>query len=255
MKKIILALLCFSTLTIFSQTTPSVPDVWSKSDRSNLFEDCMSYITKYKNLSNDQKESISLCYLDEVTKKYSRADFQEKIEIELRRIKDAIIMQCAKNLGLELATEAKIEPAVIMEKGLDKTIEPTKTTSTIITKEFLIGKWKLDNHTIIEFKSNATFIKTFLVSFWTSGSRGYIYANSTSTGDWFLDEKGILTIQETWTEDIGKIRTNNVKYIATGRFKIVSFMENYFRYQFLDGNYAGSLDSDKREIQANKVIE
>lgn len=64
MRKISLIILCLVTIKINSQTTN-----WTKDDRNNLYSDCMSYSTKYKNLSGEQKESICLCYLEETTKK------------------------------------------------------------------------------------------------------------------------------------------------------------------------------------------
>ena len=98
MKKTILTLLvCSFSLGLFSQS-----DVWTKADRTNLYDDCMSYVTKYKNTTNDQRESISLCYIGEVTKKYTKVDFQAMIDIEIKRIKEAVINQCAKNLGIAL---------------------------------------------------------------------------------------------------------------------------------------------------------
>ena len=112
MKKIIFTLLvCSFSLGLFSQS-----DVWTKADRTNLYDDCMSYVTKSKNTTNDQKESISLCYIGEVTKKYTKADFNAMIDIEIKRIKEAVINQCAKNLGIDLNVEPKKEE-VVVESG------------------------------------------------------------------------------------------------------------------------------------------
>lgn len=240
MKKVLtLILVCFC-ITTFSQTatpttTASLSEAWSKSDRSNLFEDCMSYITKYKNLTNDQKESISLCYLDEITKKYARTDFQAKIEIELKRIKEAIITQCAKNLGIELSTEVKIDAPIVVEKVVEKTpntpVETKPITKIIPTKENLIGRWKTNQGHIVEFKEGGKYSETL-----TSG--GII------PGDWFLDEKGTLTINTEYHYE--QLLTKKPK---VDRYSY-QYSVDYFSKDFLKYTREGGL---AETIQANRI--
>jgi hypothetical protein len=252
-KSITLMLLCILFMNSYSQTT----ELWSKLDRNNIYEDCMSYLGKYRNISEEQKESISLCYLDEVTKKYTKQDFQSKIEIEIKRIKEAIINQCTKNLGIDLVSESKQEPKYETKIDTVKIVEQKKeekvVNKDIITKEMLVGKWKTDNNLIIEFSDNGKFIKTFLTTIYNTTTGGYIYSNTSSTGDWFLDEKGILTLQEVWNEDIGKLRTKNQLFTTKGRYTIISINSSYMKFQYLDGEYAGGRNEDMKPIQANRV--
>ena len=70
----------------------------------------MGYIGKYQNLSTEQKESISLCYLDEITKKYTKKDYQNKIDIEIKKIRETTLTLCSKNIGIELSETKKEEP-------------------------------------------------------------------------------------------------------------------------------------------------
>ena len=77
----------------FSQNTD-----WSKIDRNNVFEECMSATAKYKNISKEQQESLSLCFLEEITKQYTKKEYQSKIEVEILRIHQATISHCAKTL-------------------------------------------------------------------------------------------------------------------------------------------------------------
>ena len=90
MKTVIITL---AATILFALTSKSQTSNWSKDDRNNLYEDCISYTTKYKTINNDQKESLCLCYLDETTKKYTKSDFEAKIEIEVKRIKEALLTQ------------------------------------------------------------------------------------------------------------------------------------------------------------------
>ncbi|NCX94934.1 MAG: hypothetical protein EBX41_00745 [Chitinophagia bacterium] len=100
---------------------------WTKFDRDNIYSDVYAYLgTNYKQLTNDQRETISLCFLDEVTSKYTKESYQAKIEIELKRIRNSVIDQCAKNHGVNLtvAPEPKADTPkqakVWTKKGKDE---------------------------------------------------------------------------------------------------------------------------------------
>ena len=85
MKKTILLYLLTSLLAV--KTNAQSTD-WTKDDRNNIYNDCMGYIGKYQNLTTEQKESMSICYLDEITKKYTKKDYQNKIDIEIKKIRE-----------------------------------------------------------------------------------------------------------------------------------------------------------------------
>src|SRR6476661_3484025 len=135
MKKLII-LLFLSTYLVSNSYSQS--PTWNKDDRNNIFDDCMSYSTKYKNTTGDQRESMCLCFLEETTKKYTKPEYEAKIEIEIKRIKEAVLLQCAKNIGLDLST-TKIE---VKEEVIEKTPERTiaKPETNKVTKAGLIGK-------------------------------------------------------------------------------------------------------------------
>lgn len=194
----------------------------------------MSYLGKYRNISEEQKESISLCYLDEVTKKYTKQDFQSKIEIEIKRIKEAIINQCTKNLGIELSIEEKISPPVVVkvvEKIQDTTIQSKTIVKPIPTKENLIGRWKTNQGNIVEFKEGGKYSETLI--------SGIII-----TGDWFLDEKGILTINTEYHYEqllTKKPKINRYSY---------QYSVDYFSKDFIKYTKEGGL---VEIIQANRI--
>ena len=76
---------------------------WGKSDRDNLYNDCISYLSSnYKHLTNEQKETMSLCFLDQITAKYKKDEYNSKIEIEVKRLRSAVIEECAKTHGISL---------------------------------------------------------------------------------------------------------------------------------------------------------
>lgn len=207
---------------------------WSKDDRNNLFEDCLSYCVKYKNITNEQKESISLCYLEEITKKYDKSEFQTKIDIEIKRIRDAQIGQCAKNIGVDLSTQA---PTPAKEEVVEE--------EEANLRQMLIGRWKTDDNAIIEFKSDGTYLKKYLVQYQNPVTEGLLVDNI-MTGDWFLDEKGALTIRTNWKEDIGKRRKVKIQaYTNSTTYKFTSFSTEYIKFENQIPGYM--------PIQANRV--
>ncbi len=122
---LLLMSICVLTLQVFSQSTE-----WTKDDRNNVYSEYLNVLTKYKNVTNDQKESISLCCLEEITKKYTKKEYQAKIDIEIKRIQEAMINLCAKNIGVDLS-----KPNNEVEK-VDK-----PKTNDAYTKESLDGVW------------------------------------------------------------------------------------------------------------------
>ena len=238
MKNKILTLL----MILFSISGFSQSEIWSKADRNNLFVDCMSYITKYKNTTNEQRESISLCYIGELTKKYTKDEFQSMIDIEIKRIKEAVINQCAKNLGIELRVEEKKEEVVIEKKEVD-------VSKNVLSKAALVGKWKSDDDAIYEFLSNGTYSKKYLKNVWDQ--LGWHVENNLYTGDWFLDQKGNLKLTENWTAEILNNRQTKIigtkKYVSeNGRtYKFIYFSQDYMNFQENTPN--------SKSIQANRI--
>jgi hypothetical protein len=108
---------------------------WTKADRNVLFDEYNSFLVQYKNLSQEQRESLSLCCLDETTKGYSKAQYNAKIDIELKRIKEATIIQCAKNMGIDLKKTEAVE---------DKPNAPRETTEWTREDKSKLAKEKID---------------------------------------------------------------------------------------------------------------
>jgi len=90
----------------------SQSDVWTKDARNMVYNELLNELVIYKDLIQEQKESIALCGLDEITRKYPMSNYQSKIEVELKRIKSSTISQCSKNIGVELGITAKANEKV-----------------------------------------------------------------------------------------------------------------------------------------------
>ncbi len=213
MKKLLFTAVAFANISMMAQS-----GTWTKDDRNSLYDNSLDYMTKYRGITSEQRESISLCYIDEITKKYSKAEFMAKIDVELKRIRDSQLSQCAKNIGVELGAASAPET---------KTVPENK--KAIPNKKELVGKWKTDNNSIIEFKSNGTVVFKYLDRFLTSNS-GYIVDNVKS-GDWFLDEKGILTLKLNWSEDVGTLRTKIRAYTSNYKYSFSSFSSDYIKFE------------------------
>ena len=172
MKTFILFLtITLNSLMLFSQTAD-----WTKDDRNNVYEESMSALTTYSNITKEQKESISLCYLDAITEKYTKKDYQAKIEVEIKRIREATINQCAKNIGVELTSN---------EVKTETKIEQTETTPT---KEGLTGHWKDDNSEFWLFETG---------DFRLTGDNG-----TTATGTWKINGNLFtMTISRTFSDE------------------------------------------------------
>jgi hypothetical protein len=229
MKKITFLISLAITINFTAQTAN-----WTKDDRNNLYSDCMSYATKYKSISDEQKESICLCYLDETTKKYTKGDFESKIDIELKRLKDAMLTQCAKNIGVDLVISQKIEP--INEERKPEII------SAFITRAVLVGKWKTDDICTIEFRDDGTYLEKRNDHVLTKNN-GFI-VDDVLKGDWFLDDKGNLTIRKEWQEDVGTFKVKIRAYTSSYIHKFESFNMDYLKF---------TRDNDGLTIQANKM--
>ena len=135
---------------------------WNKSDRDNVYNDCMAFLgSNYKNLTTEQKETISLCFLEQVTSKYSKDKYQAKIDVELKRLRSATIGECAKTHGVEL-------------NGPVDAPSPTKAKNDVPTKENLVGHWKEKSED-----------REFELS--NMGTFTMIYEGKRSTGKWQLD--------------------------------------------------------------------
>jgi hypothetical protein len=177
-------------------------NTWLKDDRNNIYNDCMSYLGKYPNINTEQRENLSLCYLDDITKKYTKVDFQSKIEIEIKKIRETTLTLCAKNLGLEL-TETKKETPV--------SVEPPKETpkkeemSTVPKKELLIGHWKDENS-----------------EFWLF-----------ETGDYKMQYTDGKDAKGTWKIDGDQLTLYKDRFLGTSEkvFKILVFTNLKFVYQ------------------------
>jgi hypothetical protein len=158
----------------FSQNTD-----WSKTDRNNVFEECMSAISKYKNISKEQQESLSLCFLEEITKQYSKKEYQAKIEVEINRIQQATISLCAKNIGVNIENTIKPEK------------EKRKLNEGNFTRKDLVGVWR-DESCKIYMNEDATYLVK-----WDNGS--------SKAGKWWINE-----VKEIIFENLSRLRVTSI---------------------------------------------
>ncbi len=194
MKKLILAATILMTSIVgFGQTNS-----WNKSDRNLIYEDCLAFLTtEYRTLSLDQRETISLCYLNEITTKYNKDEYQSKIDAELRRIKSSIVNQCAKNIGADLNKSIPVTE--------DKKLEQVKIAENKVTRQNLQGHWKDDES-----------------EFWLF-----------ETGDFKMIKRDGSSSKGTWKIDGDILTLYHDKIFGTSQkdFKILMFTQDKFVYQ------------------------
>ena len=166
-------------ITLISTFSFSQNSDWSKTDRNNVFEECMSATSKYKNISKEQQESLSLCFLEEITKQYSKKEYQAKIEVEINRIQQATISLCAKNIGVNIENTQKPEK------------EKSKINEGNFTRKDLIGVWR-DESCKIYMNDDATYLVK-----WDSGS--------SKAGKWWINE-----VKEIIFEDLSRLRVTSI---------------------------------------------
>jgi hypothetical protein len=320
MKKISLLILLILSSYSYSQVE------WTKDDRSNLFSEFTSKLGTYKTLSSEQKESIALCGLDAVTAKYTKKDFNSKIDIEIERIYESTISQCAKNIGVVLGEKPKeVESSLVKTEtkewdreskeklakdfarkideysflsesdkelislccinqtvnnmtkaaydamieieikqflgstftkcaksnniSLEKPVVKPQAEVFTISKKNIIGTWKTDQNFSITFNDNGTYLKTYKDG--TISVRYLSIEGNTANGEWFLDEKGVITLNETWTEIEYKLIVGERRYklTETAKYSFSSVTSDYFKMELTEG---GSCCSGNT-IQANKV--
>jgi hypothetical protein len=157
---------------------------------------------KYPGLTSEQKENISLCYLGEITGKYTKKDYQNKIDIEIKKIRESTLALCSKNQGIDLSENKKDVP----KKEEPKKEEPPKESSSANpTKELLAGHWKNDNS-----------------DFWLFES-----------GDYKMQYSDGKVAKGTWKIDGDQLNLYKDKLFGMSEnvFKILVFTSNRFVYQ------------------------
>jgi hypothetical protein len=169
-------------MSVCAQTTE-----WTKSDAQTLYEEAMSILSKYP-IKQEQKEAISLCYKNEITRQITKAEYNLKIEPELKIMRSTYITQCAKSAGVELV-ETKPD-------------EPTKTVTLSVAG--LSGMWEFEGRRF---------------TFTEGGTYLYDGSNKKCTGQWHLNNKTI-------TLNPDNSVANKFALCGNEEFEIVSFNPN-----------------------------
>lgn len=195
MKTKILTIIIFVLIGFISAAQSNI---WTKDDRTSIYNDCMSYLIKYPNLTIQQRENVSYCYMDEITKQYSKLEYQNKIEYEIIRIRETTLTLCSKNQGLDFSEQKKAEPKIEQPKD-----EGSKETDA--TKEKLIGHWQDENS-----------------EFWLF-----------ETGDYKMQYSNGKSAKGTWKIDSNQLSLYKEKMLSTNEktFKILIFTKDKFVYQ------------------------
>ena len=149
---------------VFSTHAQQQPAPWSKTQREGLYNEGLSMLSSYKGISQEQKESLALCYLEEITKKHDATEYSQKIEVELKRIRSTAMEQCSKNIGVALKVEEEKKP----EPKKEEVVANNK-----LNMANLAGTW-LDDSESFNLTPNGT----------------YLYEASTRkcNGSWSLNE-------------------------------------------------------------------
>lgn len=324
-----------SVIMILSVSWALSQSSWTKEERNNMYENYLSLISsKNKEITKDQKESLALCAMNSTCEKYSKYDFSSKIEVETKRIYDAQVELCAKNLGVSLIQSEESKPVIIETKTddvwtkkdketlvaeiiqylnkyphlleeevhslescyLNQTVESLSKSAydnmisseiknhmdkmittcanklsikltapvqkvvekkpEVSPKELVIGNWKTDQGFKISFNSNGTFIKVFDQLYITD--RFTYIKESQSQGDWFIDSKGVITMNENWEEREEKLlKTKITPYRSTSKFSVTEVNSDFFIINKTEGSLCCNRANSKPivTIQANKIQE
>jgi hypothetical protein len=173
MKSIVLSI---SLIFSFCFNTFGQQNDWTKSDRSSIYDECYSETIKYKNLTNEQRESLSLCMLEEITSKNTKKEYFAKIEIEINRIKQSTITLCSKNLGLSIDNSNKPLSIEVETKN-----DISKINEGNFTRNDVIGIWRDENSKFFLNEDG-----TFLVKFDNGKSVG---------GKWWIDKNKQIILE------------------------------------------------------------
>lgn len=189
---LIIALLVVCFTQSFGQTS------WTKESKSNIYSDCQSLLSN-SSASAEQKETVCICFTEEITKKYSRSEIEDKLEVELKRIKKSAVEACAKVNGVELEKQQpKAEPKpeaktpdannVLSSSAIaglweDETgkiwfYESGDYKHTKVDGNEVKGSWKLDGDMIYFYRERlfGTSIKGYKILIFTNSS--FVYQNT-----------------------------------------------------------------------------
>lgn len=116
---------CLS-ISIFAQSTD---DVWTKDAKTQLANEAIASLTAtYPDLTDDQKETVAICYANSITTAHpKRSEWINMMEIEIKKEKQNTLNQCVKSSGVKA-------PAPVTKKEEPKV--------PVLSKESLVGGWK-----------------------------------------------------------------------------------------------------------------
>lgn len=216
-------------------------DIWTKKDKETLVSEIVQYLKKYSHLTDDEVHALESCYLNQTIESLSKSAYDNMISFELNNYMDKTISTCANKLSIKLTAP--------VQKAQEKKPEVTP-------KELVIGNWKTDQGFKISFNSNGTFIKVFDQLYITD--RFTYIKESQTQGDWFIDSKGIITLNETWIEEEEKLfKKHYYSYRETSKFSISELKSDFFTINKTEGSFCCNRANSKPiiTIQANKIQE
>lgn len=132
--------------------------------------------------------------------------------------------------------------------SLEKPVVKLQAEVNTVSKKNIVGKWNTDQNFTITFNENGTYLKTYKER--TLSVRYNPIEGNIANGEWFLDDKGVITLNESWTEiEYKLIGERQWKYTESAKFSFTSISEDYFKIELKEGTTCCSFST----IQANKV--
>lgn len=74
---------------------------WTKENKSLIYNEISNFLGKYEN-NSQEKDKISLCFVEEITKSYSKSELDNLIDAELKNVKNDIFKKCLESTGVKL---------------------------------------------------------------------------------------------------------------------------------------------------------
>lgn len=144
-----------------------VKEEWTKESKTNLYNEALSVLGKYE-LSQKQKETVSLCLTNEISQNFTKGQLDNMIEPEVKKIKNEYLKKCLDKNNV-----------VIKQPNNNK-----------LDKKSIIGCWQSSNDYTLCFFETGEVEKRM-----DKGLR------KTSKGKWFLEAEKIILVMKDIKEE------------------------------------------------------
>lgn len=212
---------------------------WTKEEKVKLSKEFIAFLGDYPNITDTQKEELSLCYVQKTVTDNSPSSFAELIELEIKQQRMNTLKKCAEGSGIDLSKEIVKQTKVEVNKTYGK--------------KDVIGSWSAEGDMTFVFNENNTCSIFYKEKDLHEYKGYYMYLrDDKGFGNFFIDENGVLTMNQKMTFFEYKMFGKTVDYNTEFNFKFIIV--------FNDGNFMKlkliEIDGEPAQeaiLQMNKV--